>query len=152
NPPARPLRPSALSPKVTDFGLAKRLASDLTRSQAVMGTPAYMAPEQAGGQAKFVGPAADVYALGVILYECLTGRVPFESGDPWSLIRQVMEDPPESPRRRMPGVPRDLELICLKCLEKEPPHRYPAAAALADDLRRFLNREPVSVRPVGPIT
>ncbi|MBM3981467.1 MAG: serine/threonine protein kinase, partial [Planctomycetes bacterium] len=97
-------------PKVSDFGLAKRLASDLTRSQAVMGTPQYMAPEQAGGKAKFVGPGADVYALGTILYECLTGSLPFATeGDAWSLIHQVLEVAPEPPRKRVPGVPRDLE-------------------------------------------
>src|SRR6185369_14254588 len=106
------------TPKVSDFGLAKRLSSDMTRSQAVMGTPAYMAPEQAGGKAKFVGPQADVYALGVILYQCLTGAVPFEDPDPWALIRRVLEDAPEPPRKRAPRAPRDLELICLKCLEK----------------------------------
>jgi WD40 repeat protein len=146
-----PDRPAEVVPKVSDFGLAKRFASDLTRSQAVMGTPQYMAPEQAGGRAKFVGPAADVYALGVILYECLTGAVPFDSADPWAQVRRVLEDRPEPPRRRAPGVPRDLELICLTCLEKEPHHRYPTAAALADDLRRFLDGRPVSVRPIGPI-
>jgi eukaryotic-like serine/threonine-protein kinase len=146
----RPL-PTA-TPKVSDFGLAKRLSSDLTRSQAVMGTPAYMAPEQAGGKAKFVGPQADVYALGVILYQCLTGTVPFDDPDPWSLIRCVLEDAPEAPRARAPRVPRDLELICLKCLEKEPHHRYPTAAALADDLCRFLNGETVTVRPIGMAT
>ena len=135
---------------MTDFGLAKRLSSDLTRTQAVMGTPAYMAPEQAGGKAKFVGPQADVYALGVILYECLTGTVPFDDAE------RVVAHPAGARRRARerracaaPRVPRDLELICLKCLEKEPHHRYPTAAALADDLRRFLNGEPVSVRPIG---
>ena len=132
---------------MSDFGLAKRLSSDMTRSQAVVGTPAYMAPEQAGGDAKFVGPQADVYALGVILYECLTGRTPFHDDDPWALIRQVLDDAPPPLRTLAPGVPRDLELICLKCLEKEPHHRYPTAAALADDLARFLDGEPVSVPP-----
>lgn len=135
-------------PKVTDFGLAKRDAGcDLTATNAVMGTPAYMAPEQAAGRTKFVGPAADVYALGVVLYECLTGRVPFAADDPWSVVRQVIEDAPEPVRKRAPDVPRDLELICLKCLEKDPRARYPTAAALADDLRRFTAGEPVSVRP-----
>ena len=140
---------SSFLPKVSDFGLAKRLSSDMTRSQAVVGTPAYMAPEQAGGKAKFVGPQADVYALGVILYECLIGRTPFHGDDPWALIRQVLDDAPPPPRALAPGVPRDLELIGLKCLEKEPHHRYPTAAALADDLTRFLAGEPVSVRPLG---
>ncbi|MBN9121759.1 MAG: serine/threonine protein kinase [Planctomycetes bacterium] len=145
-------RGSSFHPKVSDFGLAKRLSSDLTRTQAVMGTPAYMAPEQAGGKAKFVGPQADVYALGVVLYQCLAGTVPFDDADPWALIRRVLEEAPERPRKRAPRVPRDLELICLKCLEKEPHHRYPTAAALADDLRRFLDGEAVSVRPIGAPT
>ncbi|QJW96320.1 WD40 repeat domain-containing serine/threonine protein kinase [Frigoriglobus tundricola] len=143
------LRLADMTPKVSDFGLAKRLLSDATLSQAVIGTPAYMAPEQAGGKAKFVGPQADVYALGVVLYECLTARLPFDAAEPWALIQQVLESPPEPPRRRAPGVPRDLELICLKCLEKEPHHRYPTAAALADDLARVRRGAPVSVRPIG---
>src|SRR5579883_687562 len=141
---------SPAGPKVTDFGLAKRGAgSDLTRTQAVMGTPAYMAPEQAAGGSKFVGPAADVWALGVILYECLTGRRPFEGDDPWAVMRAVMADDPVPPRRAAPGVPRDLELVCLKCLEKDPVRRYPAAAALADDLDAFRAGRPVTARPVG---
>jgi WD40 repeat protein len=139
-------------PKVTDFGLAKReRAADLTKTQAVMGTPAYMAPEQARGETKFVTPAADIYALGVILYECLTGTRPFESDDTIMLLRRVVEEEPEPPRKRVPRTPRDLELVCLKCLAKEPVERYSSAAALADDLTRVVNREPVSVRAPGAI-
>jgi WD40 repeat protein/tRNA A-37 threonylcarbamoyl transferase component Bud32 len=137
-------------PKVTDFGLAKRAGgSDLTATQAVMGTPAYMAPEQARGDTKFVGPQADVYSLGVILYECLTGSRPFEAPDQLALLRKVAEDEPERPSKRAPGLPRDLELICLKCLSKDPAERYPTAGALAKDLGRFAAGEPVSVRAAG---
>src|SRR6516165_104982 len=139
-------------PKVTDFGLAKRAGgSDLTATQAVMGTPAYMAPEQARGETKFVGPQADVYALGVILYECLTGTRPFEHPDPIALLRKVAEEEPERPGKREPGLPRDVELICLKCLAKEPAERYATAEALAADLRRFAAGEPVSVRAAGVV-
>jgi WD40 repeat protein/tRNA A-37 threonylcarbamoyl transferase component Bud32 len=138
-------------PKVTDFGLAKRAASDLTATQAVMGTPAYMAPEQACGKAKFVGPAADVWALGVVLYECLTGTRPFRSPDTDVLLCLIREDSPVPPRRRAPAVPRDLERVCLKCLEKDPADRYPTANELADELTRFLDGEPVLVRPAGPV-
>jgi tRNA A-37 threonylcarbamoyl transferase component Bud32 len=146
--PANVLFDETGEPKVTDFGLAKRdTQGDLTATNAVMGTPAYMAPEQAAGRTKFVGPAADIYALGVVLYECLTGSVPFAADDTWSVVRLVIEEPPEPIRKRVPDVPRDLELICLKCLEKDPRARYPTAAALADDLRRFRTGEPVSVRP-----
>jgi WD40 repeat protein/tRNA A-37 threonylcarbamoyl transferase component Bud32 len=141
-------------PRITDFGLAKRVMCELTRTQAVMGTPAYMSPEQADGRAKFAGPPADIYALGVILYECLTGSTPFvgqDDTDSLALISKVIHDPPPTVRSRVATVPRDLDLICLKCLEKNPNDRYPTAAALADDLRRFQNREPVAVRPAGVV-
>ena len=116
-----------------------------------MGTPAYMAPEQARGETKFVGPQADVYSLGVILYECLTGTRPFEAPDQLALLRKVAEDEPERPGKRVPGLPRDVELICLKCLAKDPAERYPTAGALAADLGRFAAGEPVSVRAAGVV-
>jgi hypothetical protein len=148
--PANVLLDAAGDPRVTDFGLAKRGGgADLTQTQAVMGTPAYMAPEQARGDTKFVTPAADVYALGVMLYECLTGTRPFEADDTLALLRRVAEEEPEPPRRRVPQTPRDLELICLKCLSKDAGDRYPTAKELADDLDRFTNREPVSIRRAG---
>jgi serine/threonine protein kinase len=126
-------------PKVTDFGLAKRSGgADLTQTGAVLGTPAYMSPEQARGETKAIGPAADVYALGVILYECLSGSVPFTGTDAWSVIRQVISSEPEPVVRRASDVPRELDLICRMCLAKEPAERYASAAALADDLHRFL--------------
>jgi serine/threonine-protein kinase len=137
-------------PKITDFGLAKRLDVDSGHTQTgdVMGTPSYMAPEQAAGR-KDVGPAADVYALGAILYECLTGRPPFRAATVMDTLWQVMHDDPVSPRRLVRALPRDLETVCLKCLDKEPARRYRTAADLAEDLRRFRAGEPVRARPAS---
>ena len=144
---AAPLAESV--PKITDFGLVKRLDDDAgrTRTGTVLGSPSYMAPEQAAGDVKAVGPAADVYALGAILYEMLAGRPPFRGDSVLETLRQVLEHDPVPPGRFQPKVPRDLETICLKCLEKVPGHRYPSAEALARDLAAFLDGEPVGARP-----
>ena len=138
-------------PRVTDFGLAKQLASgeEYTASSVVLGTPSYMAPEQASGRSRGVGPAADVYALGAILYEMLTGRPPFQGTTMLETLEQVRTREPVALRQLQPGTPRDLETICLKCLEKDPHRRYASAEALADDLRRFLEGRTVQARPVG---
>jgi tRNA A-37 threonylcarbamoyl transferase component Bud32 len=137
-------------PKITDFGLAKVLGEDgeATRTGAIMGTPAYLAPEQAEGRSKAVGPAADVYALGATLYECLTGHPPFRGENTLDTLEQVRGREPVPPRQLRPRLERDLETICLHCLRKEPGKRYASAAELADDLRRHLNGEPVRARPV----
>src|SRR3981081_4333805 len=137
-------------PKVTDFGIAKRLKSDtsLPLSGAVIGTPTYMAPEQAKGTSRDVGAAADVYALGTILYEMLSGRPPFLPEDPDTAVTvRVITEDPVSPAFFRPGIPRDLETICMKCLEKEPRDRYASAAAFAEDLRRYLDDESIMARP-----
>ena len=137
-------------PKITDFGLAKRIDSDdgHTESGQIMGSPSYMAPEQAKGQSRNVGPAADVYALGAILYEMLTGRPPFKGETPIETIRQVVDDDPVAPSKLVPRVPRDLETISLKCLHKDPARRYPSAQALADDLYRYLHGQVIqAARP-----
>lgn len=142
------------TPKITDFGLAKRLdsASGQTHTGALLGTPSYMAPEQAEGKIHELGPAADTYALGTILYELLTGRPPFRAATPLETAKLVVTAEPVPPARLQPGLPRDIETICLKCLQKEPHRRYPDAAALARDLGHFLAGEPIEARRVGPIT
>jgi formylglycine-generating enzyme required for sulfatase activity len=139
--------------KITDFGLAKRIdseAREVSQSGAVMGTAAYMAPEQAAGKVRDTGPAADVYGLGALLYECLTGRPPFD-GPQHDVLLRVLSEEPVPPSRRGTKVPADLETICLKCLSKEPARRYASAEELANDLRRFQAGEPIRARPVGAV-
>jgi WD40 repeat protein/tRNA A-37 threonylcarbamoyl transferase component Bud32 len=140
-------------PKVADFGLAKLLTAEsgLTRTDSVLGSPSYMAPEQAEGKTREVGPAADLYALGAILYEMLTGRPPFRGATVLDTLQQVKTAEPVPPSRLVPGLPRDVETIALKCLAKDPGKRYESATALADDLRRFEAGEPIAARPVGSV-
>jgi WD40 repeat protein/serine/threonine protein kinase len=138
--------------KVTDFGLAKKTDSaGPTVTGAVMGTPSYMAPEQAGGRSRDIGHACDIYALGAILYELLTGRPPFLGATQADTLLQVVGEDPVPPRRLQPSVPRDLETVCLKCLHKQPGHRYLSAGELADDLTRIVGGEPIRARPVGTL-
>jgi tetratricopeptide (TPR) repeat protein len=144
--------------KVGDFGLAKRLATaslavgqaSPTAEGAILGTPSYMAPEQASGVTQHLGPPADVYGLGAILYELLTGRPPFLAEGPVETVLQVLTEEPVPPRRLQSRVPRDLETICLKCLHKEPKKRYASARELAEDVERYLGGQPVRARPAGP--
>jgi serine/threonine-protein kinase len=153
----RDLKPSNIlldeddQPHVTDFGLVKMLQGDtrLTATGAIVGTPSYMSPEQAGGSRDGVGPSSDVYSLGAVLYALLTGRAPFAESTPLDTLVQVLEGEPEPPRRLNAQVPGELEAICLKCLEKAPEDRYPSAAALADDLERCLKGEGIEAQPQG---
>jgi serine/threonine-protein kinase len=144
---------SAFTPKITDFGLARQVGDTAgqTVSGVIEGTPSYIAPEQACSKGRDIGPAVDVYALGAILYELLTGRAPFKAATPLETLLQVRADDPVPPRLLQPKTPRDLETICLKCLQKEPGKRYASAQALADDLRRFQVGEPIQARPVGAL-
>jgi hypothetical protein len=149
--PANVLLAADGTPKLTDFGLAKSLLTDtgLTQTETILGSPSYMAPEQAEGKAKAVGPVADVYALGAILYELLTGRPPFRAATVLETLEQVKSAEAVPPSQLQPGLPRDLETITLKCLQKDPSRRYASAELLAEDLRRFLHGEPIWARPVS---
>ena len=135
-------------PRVTDFGLAKRIegGSELTGTGQILGTPSFMPPEQAAAKTDQIGPLSDVYALGAVLYNMLTGRAPFQAASPLETLLQVLEQPPVAPRGLNANVPRDVEAICLKCLEKKSCRRYAAAEELADDLGRFLRGEPIQAR------
>jgi tetratricopeptide (TPR) repeat protein len=151
--PANVLLSADGTPKVADFGLAKSLGEDSgqTRSGAVLGTPSYMAPEQAAGQTHALGPLTDVYSLGAILYELLAGRPPFRAATVLDTLEQVRSQEPVPPSRLRPSVPRDLETVCLKCLHKDPAQRYASALALANDLDRFVAGEPILARREGPL-
>ena len=148
--PANVLLTEDGTPKISDFGLAKKLDDQgQTGSGAILGTPSYMSPEQASGKSKELGPACDIYALGAILYECLTGRPPFKGATPMETVLAVVSAEVVPPGRLNPKVPRDLETICLKCLQHAPAKRYASAGALAEDLQRFQVGEPILARPVG---
>jgi serine/threonine-protein kinase len=149
----RAFRLQDFDPKIADFGLARHFETgpSLTLSGARVGTPSYMAPEQALGKTRSIGPSADIYALGAILFEMLTGRPPFRGETARETEQQVLSQDPVPPSRLNAGVPRDLETICLKCLRKEPQHRYTSAAALADDLRRFGDGRPIQARSQGSL-
>ncbi len=139
-------------PKLTDFGLARIIEEDyLTRTGDLLGTPAYMAPEQTVGQANLVGAAADVYGLGAILYELLVGTPPHVSDDPVATLLAVREREPLAPRAIRPELSRDIETICLKCLRKMPKDRYAGAVDLRNDLIAFLDGRPISARPLSPL-
>ena len=160
--PANVLLTETEQVKITDFGLAKIMetagcaepgadGTALTQTGAIVGTPCYMAPEQVDGRTSQIGVATDIYALGAILYELLTGRPPFRADTPLETFQLIRTSEPIPPRRWCPPISRDLETICLKCLEKDPRHRYHSAAGLAEDLARLLGGEPILARPTGPL-
>ncbi len=154
----RDLKPSNIliderdQPRITDFGLAKRVRGDfgLTVTGQILGSPSFMPPEQTSGKRAKAGPPSDVYGIGAILYHLITGRPPFQAESVDAVLVQLREADPIAPRLLNPSIPRDLETICVKCLEKDPARRYPTAQALADELGRFLRHEPIEARPVGP--
>lgn len=150
--PANVLLDSSQQPFVTDFGLAKLIEqdADLTESGTILGTPGFMSPEQATGKSRNLTVSTDIYGLGALLYALLTGDAPFQGDSSIEVLRRVIDEPVASPRLRNPAVDRDLATVCLKCLEKSPERRYPSAAALADDLERYLDGQPVLARPVPP--
>jgi serine/threonine-protein kinase len=149
--PANVLLDALDQPRITDFGLAKRVEAEsfLTQPGVILGTPSYMPPEQAAGKLEAMTPRSDVYSMGAILYDLLTGRPPFRADTPLDTLRQVLDTEPAPPRLLNPKVPHDLETVCLKCLTKEPADRYSSARELAEDLGRYLQREPIRARPVG---
>jgi eukaryotic-like serine/threonine-protein kinase len=149
--PANILLDTGGAPKIADFGLVKRIecGPELTATGAILGTPSYMAPEQARPDTNPLGPAADIWALGAVFYECLTGRPPFLAANVTDTLLQLVECEPVPPCQLQPKTPRDLETICLKCLRKEPTKRYASAADLAEDLARFQTGEPIRARPVS---
>lgn len=140
-------------PKITDFGLARidEGDSNLTRTGLVLGTPSYMPPEQASGRVRDIGPLSDVYSIGATLYSLITGQPAFLGSSPLETLNMVLNQPPKDPRSYVPSIPKDLQTICLKCLEKNPRDRYPSADALARDLNHFLTGEPITARPPSPI-
>ncbi|MCB9584743.1 MAG: protein kinase [Polyangiaceae bacterium] len=148
--PANVLLEKNRNPKITDFGIARRLDADRqTKTGNILGTPSYMAPEQALGKNDEIGPAADIYSLGAMLYDMLTGRPPFEAATTLDTLMQAVTRDPIPPRMLQPSIPLDIDVICLKCLEKKPERRYASAEALADDLQRLLRGEPIHARPIG---
>ena len=151
--PANIMMTADCVPRVTDFGLAQPTSggATLTQTGLLIGTPGYMSPEQVSGKRALIGPATDIYALGVILYELLTGQLPFQGESTLEVLRAVTSEEPVRPRRVRPGLPRDLQAVTLHCLEKEPAHRYPSALALAEDLQRFREGQHVIARPVGAV-